>query len=344
MFLLVMNLSHLTQAAINGPSCLWKQLPPIPDREGFAGAFAGVSQRCLLVAGGANFPDKKPWEGGKKIWYDDVFALSTPIGEWKKVGKLPRPLGYGVSVTSAEGMVCIGGSDMDRHYADAFVVSMAGNSLKITPLPSLPVPIANGSGAVVGSVVYVFGGSDLPGEVTVFNRLFALDIAVPVAWKELEPCPGKARLLPAAASLGEAFYVAGGATLENITNKMTRVYLTDAWRYQPAKGWKRLADLPKPCVAAPSPAPVSGNRFYLVGGDDGSLVGFKPLDKHPGFTKDLLVYDTATDVWQVAGPVPSPRAVLPVAFWQNQFVLPNGEARPGVRSPQVWSLNFGATP
>ena len=32
---------------------------------------------AILVAGGANFPDKKPWEGGKKVWYDTVFVLET---------------------------------------------------------------------------------------------------------------------------------------------------------------------------------------------------------------------------------------------------------------------------
>src|SRR5262245_23532811 len=35
----------------------WTQLPPLPDREGFAGAFAGVTGGALIVAGGANFPD-----------------------------------------------------------------------------------------------------------------------------------------------------------------------------------------------------------------------------------------------------------------------------------------------
>ena len=36
--------------------------PPVPDMHGFAGAFTGVSNGRLLVAGGANFPVKPPWE------------------------------------------------------------------------------------------------------------------------------------------------------------------------------------------------------------------------------------------------------------------------------------------
>jgi solute:Na+ symporter, SSS family len=49
------------------PARKWERLPSLPDKEGFAGPFAGTSRGVLLVAGGANFPEKKPREGGKKV-------------------------------------------------------------------------------------------------------------------------------------------------------------------------------------------------------------------------------------------------------------------------------------
>src|SRR5262245_46889413 len=107
----------------------WSRLPPIPDREGFAYPFAGVSHGALIVAGGANFPDKRPWEGGTKRWYDMVFVLDRPDGEWKQVGKLPRPLGYGISITTVDGILCLGGSDPDRHYADCFQMQWTGDEV-----------------------------------------------------------------------------------------------------------------------------------------------------------------------------------------------------------------------
>ena len=55
----------------------------------------------------ANFPAKKPWEGGTKIWHDAVFVLERPDGAWQHAGKLPRPLGYGVSVTHKDALVCV---------------------------------------------------------------------------------------------------------------------------------------------------------------------------------------------------------------------------------------------
>ena len=38
----------------------WDSLSSIPDREGMAGMFAGVSGGALFCMGGANFPDKRP--------------------------------------------------------------------------------------------------------------------------------------------------------------------------------------------------------------------------------------------------------------------------------------------
>lgn len=335
-FALLLMSAHSILAA---SAAEFSKLPTLPDREGFAGAFAGVANGQLIVAGGANFPDKKPWEGGKKVWYDTVFALENTDAPWKVVGKLPRPLGYGVSVTTKAGVVCIGGSDSEKHHAEVFLLTLPHGHLKVQNLPSLPVPLANGAGALVGETIYVLGGSDQPGDQSAMNRLFAFDLeASHPQWQELASCPGKARILPVAAALDGAFYVAGGAALEQMNGKVARVYLLDAWRYQSGAGWKRLADLPKPSVAAPSPAPVAGSEFFIVGGDDGSLVGFQPLEKHPGFPGIMLSYNARTDLWRTNGQVPAPRAVLPTTFWQKRWVMPNGEARPGVRSPEVWTF------
>src|SRR5882757_3411180 len=63
----------------------WEQASPIPDADGFAGSYAGVSNGVLLVAGGANFPgDKRPWTQGVKTWYDNIFVLEQKDGAWKE--------------------------------------------------------------------------------------------------------------------------------------------------------------------------------------------------------------------------------------------------------------------
>src|SRR3954462_3300250 len=113
--LLILVLALTRVSAIAGE---WKQLPSMPDAIGLAGSFAGVSGGALLVAGGANFPDKMPWEGGRKVWHDRVWVLESANASWREVGGLPRPLAYGISVSSRDSVICVGGSDADRHYAD----------------------------------------------------------------------------------------------------------------------------------------------------------------------------------------------------------------------------------
>lgn len=322
------------------PSSQWSQLAPLPDRLGVAGAFAGVSGGALIVAGGANFPDKMPWDGGRKVWHDTVFALSETNGAWRVAGRLPRPLGYGVSATLNGGVLCVGGSDAERHYAEAFQLHLRDGRIEITALPSLPAPLANAAGAVVGDTVFVIGGSAAPGEESASRQCFTLNLAwTALAWRELEPLPGKARILPVAAAFDGAFYVMGGAAVEPVNGKVKRVYLRDAWRHRPGSGWERLPDLPKPCVAAPSPAPAAGSRIYLLGGDDGSLAGFQPVAQHPGFPKSALIFEVGRDAWEVVNDtLPVSRATTPVTEWRGRFVMPSGEARPGVRSPEVWTL------
>src|SRR6188474_1845861 len=82
--------THMACAASS--SITWRQITPLPDPRGYAGMFAGVAGGKLIVAGGANFPDTMPWEGGKKVWYDTVFVLDRSDGQWRIAGKLPRPL------------------------------------------------------------------------------------------------------------------------------------------------------------------------------------------------------------------------------------------------------------
>ena len=336
----LLTLLTMTMLACAEESLTWKQLPPLPDALGVAAPFAGVSGGALLVAGGANFPGKMPWEGGKKAWLDRVWVLEKPDGVWREAGKLPRPLGYGVSVTHGGGVVCVGGSDADRHYADAFRLMWKDGALTTQPLPAMPIALSGASGALVGDTLIVAGGAEQPGEQAATNRAFALDLAAKIpAWRELPPLPGAPRMLSAAASHDRAFYVLGGAALAaNADGKVVRTYLREAWSYRADQGWQRLADLPKPSVAAPSPAPFAEGKFLLLAGDDGSRAGFQPVEKHPGFPKTILAYDPALDRWSETGEIPAPRATVPCVEWCGTFILPSGEARPGVRSPEVWSL------
>ena len=316
----------------------WERLPSIPDRDGFAGSFAGVSGGALLVGGGANFPGRKPWEGGAKAWYDTVFVLAQPRGQWKPAGRLPRPLGYGVSVTHGGAVYCAGGSDATRHYADAFRLDWQGGRLTVTELPPLPQPVASACGATLGDVLYVAGGTGRPDATATLNTVYRLDLGAPrQGWQAVEPMPGGGRMLATAAAVDGALYVIGGVDVApDRAGKPQRRYLRDALRYDPRGGWRRVADLPYPLAAAPSPAPADQHGFYVPGGDDGTQLATPP-DQHHGFRRDILRYDAGKDRWAVAGELPAARVTTPCVIWNGAWVVPTGEDRPAVRSPEVWS-------
>ena len=316
----------------------WRQAAPLPDALGLAMPFAGISANQLIVAGGANFPNGMPWDGGKKVWHDAVYVLNTRVGQWRPAGQLPRPLAYGVSLSTPDGLLCAGGSDSERHFADVFMISLVGEDLRIQPMPALPVPLANAAGALAGTKVFLCGGSEAPGEMDASNRLFTLDLAASQPeWRELEPCPGRPRFLAAAGAIDGSFHLIGGVGLKSAGDRPAREYLADHWRYRPGEGWQRLADLPRPIAAAATPAPAMGQAHLLIiGGDDGSHFGHQPPQAHPGFGREVLAYHTITNTWAPLGQLPFAQVTVPSVQWGNAIIIPSGEIRPGVRSPAVW--------
>lgn len=360
----------------------WGELPPLPAAPGeiknigLAGPFAGLHNDALIVAGGANFPTPL-LAGGKKVWWDDIFVLrKTEDGKrhrWVagESFKLPRPLAYGVAVSTDQGVLCIGGGDSSQSYADCFMLSWDGASRKVTrkALPALPVRLAFMAGAKVGSVVYVVGGSSGRGATKSF---FALDLSKqndPAAfkWQVLVPWPGEARILPAvvAQSNGdnECLYLFSGRNGNGL--------LTDAYRYDP-RGvmWTRIADVGTPvqdatCVMAAPSVPCGSEKIWILGGDTGeNFVKLQAAEKHiatlkadpaksaelaaaqvrrkemlrahRGFSRDILAYNTYDDTWTKAGEMPTGSHVTSQALiWDKAIIIVSGEIRPGVRSPKV---------
>ena len=78
----------------------WNELPELPPQSGatmqpgLAGAFAGISNNALIVAGGTTFPEPV-WESDQ-IWHDDIYVLirDSDVDEsyhWITGQKLERP-------------------------------------------------------------------------------------------------------------------------------------------------------------------------------------------------------------------------------------------------------------
>lgn len=336
-------------AALPGPK--ERLLPPLPDALGFAGPQAGVSNGALLVAGGTNFPGKSPWEGGKKVWHDDVYVLESPAAtQWKHAGKLPHPLAHAAALTTRRGLLCVGGSDGTQAVRDSVLIEWKDGRVAVRKLADLPAPLAGPAGAVIGDTVYIAGGYNGtdPGAGPSSHLFVSLDLTRDDAkWKELEPWPGAERFYAVAAATENSVFVISGMCREvDDAGKPKLRCLSDGYRYTPGKDggrgtWKPIAELPRAHAAAPGPAAcVNGRWLVLIGGgvDDADLA--RPMDVRSEFRKTVTTYDVQQDKWETIGTVSQSRVATPLVKWGDDFVMPSGEVKSGVRSPQVWAYRW----
>ena len=83
---------------------------------------------------------------------------------------------------------------------------------------------------------------------------------------------------------------------------------------------------------------TQSGQVLIFGGDDGKLVDFEPKSKHPGFAREILSLDIKRSKWSTAGVMPASQVTTPAVVWRNRIVIPSGEIRPGVRTPEAWTL------
>lgn len=327
------------------------QIATLPGGEGWAGMYAGVSDERLFCFGGVNFPDKRPWEGGQKKWYDTIYMLQEGNDWVELIDKLPSPLAYGVSITYSNKIILIGGINEGNYSNKVLEYQWNGNSLTFKHYPDLPVPLAHMAGTLVNNVVIVAGGNNSPVGNAV-KKCYILDLEnLNEGWCELHSWPGRERILPVCASHNGKFYLFGGETLElNALNKNYRYILNDAYSLTPYKSagkwtclWRHLAQIPKGISAGASPLPVLENgKIVFWGGVDAVTALHKDPETHPGMSQDILLYSISTDSWEYVGKeegIPS-RVTLPVVYWNGDWTYISGEVKPGIRSDAICKLNI----
>lgn len=168
--LAILGIAVLSSSVVQASERLhWDRLADLLDAEGFAGFFAGMvrdgENEVLLVVGGANFPNLRPWEDGKKVYHRKVFALPMTEGaDWTTLTEQwSEEVGYGMSITLPRRgrALFLGGKNFDgatgreRVLSSVREVWLEGGKLKTRPVVDLPVPCAEGVASLVGTQVVV---------------------------------------------------------------------------------------------------------------------------------------------------------------------------------------------
>ena len=238
-------------------------------------------------------------------------------------------------------------------FRDVYRLSRNAQSWKWERLPDMLMDTADFDCVEVNGKLYVQGGANYErtgphlgwdSEVGgVGKHLEALDLSrLQGGWKRLPDMPGTHRSHHAVAAVKGKIYVLGGVA--SVGGKQARHWNNvDNWRYDPERGtWEQLRDLPFPCGGWS--AKVFRDRYVLLFGGfygrkilalDGSTREAYGCDK-AAFSNRVLVYDTATDTFGEATPMP--KAVNDTRLvWLDDTTVANitGEV-PGGRIPCVF--------
>ncbi|MCH2593083.1 MAG: hypothetical protein MKZ85_08730, partial [Pedosphaera sp.] len=270
----------------------WKSLPDLPGGFGVAGPFAGTHNDTLIIAGGANFPDGVPWrptaDGGTsaKVYYDTIHVVTKDGADYsidEAKTKLPQVLGYGVSISTTDGVLCIGGEwqedGVTHRSAKVFALSFTDEQVVVDEnYPPLPEVTTAAAGALVGKTIYIAGGDSGEGAT---QNFWSLDLTKrdtdDFKWVKLPPWDGPARthLLASAQSDGgtDCLYIFSG----RMKDAQGRWHmLSDAHKYNPKSGkWKKInniqtkGDAQPRCVMAGTAASLGTNSLLLFGGANG---------------------------------------------------------------------------
>lgn len=329
--------------------------------KGVSACFSGMVSGKLMIAGGSNFPDVPAVDGGIKRYYRDIYVADVPDGSlvsWRKVGELPQPAAYGVSVSAGDGVICVGGINAGGSLSDVYRIRLENGKARIESLPSLPFALDNMAGALWNDVLYVAGGNK-SGKVS--NCFCFLDLTeLSVGWRELPGFPGFPRLQPVCSvQMNEvsemSFYLWGGFTLP--ADGAVPTMSVDGYSYSFSAGqWQPL---PPPVDKAGEPVSLGGGAatamgdslIFCLGGvhKDIFMLGFRTPSfeymAHPAgwyrFNNRLLVYNVRSRRWtEIARTSNVARAGAALVSDGNDFFYINGELKPGIRTPDITKISL----
>jgi SSS family solute:Na+ symporter len=321
-----------------------------------AGAFVGVHNDALIVAGGIDDGNRdNTWVATRDsdgvVWHD------TKLG-------LPGNRAFGASASNALGVFAIGGSDGSTASSDVTLIRWDQETSRphLFNLPAMPVNSVNGGAAIIANTLYLVSGSDGTEQG---NELYAFDLARiqtdetgrPLAtdgdvsllettdeqgravrpWQQLPSLPISDRDLSARTDMlvvaqnngrGGRLYVIAGHSES-----------TQVWEYDPdAAAWtgKARASVDGRPVAIDGGGAVSLGQSHVL-----LLTGPNDVGSRGAFS-----YNAITNVWAAYNDAPpqsdftdggvvSTQAI----HWQDDIVVVGGSVDGGTQQIGLWTVD-----
>ena len=347
----------------------WKQsgvLPVQPNgliHMGLSGVVSGLVGDQIIIAGGNNFPEGLPWEGGIKKYYKRVIVYNNQKDTLLNTFtfNLPANVAYAAVAQLKDGIFYAGGENENGPLSSAYLIKKSkSQSFEIIELPSLPIAISNAVAVATENAVYVLGGANKEG---ISNKVWKLALNnIKKGWTVQASMP-QPTAFAAAAIANEHIYIMGGRCKE--ANGISKIY-KEVYAFDIENNlWEQKASLPETVSAACALA-IDNNKILFIGGD--KIVVFHEVEMlaakiavttdttikkeltvvknnlqktHPGFSKDVLAYDASLNKWSPYAQLSFAAPVTTNAFlFNHKIILPVGEIKPGIRTPYIWVGSF----
>lgn len=343
-------------------SVTWEVIENLPSKNGqshlgLAGPLTGVVDDKLLIAGGANFPDGMPWDGGKKAYPQEAYLYHWDRGKLilQQELALDRSLAYSGNVSVDGVLYVVGGEGEDGAVADVFRLQVENDALQREHLPALPKPLSNGGLVFDRDALYFVGGENAE---IVSDKIYKLDLTqAQPQWVEFLSLPYPVTHAVVVGDSEGNLYIAGGRK----RNAQAKSDMYDAvWKADLAEATvTQISTLPQP-LAAGTGIWLEG-QLLIFGGDDAStfhqvedliaqaskmeagaeqdnIVAQKNAlqRSHPGFPKAVWALDVSTGSWQqLPDLVGSSPVTTTAVLYDDAIIIPSGEVKAGVRTDQI---------
>ena len=358
-----------------GISMKWEiaaQLPADSGQQtalGVAGPVTSIHKDMLFIAGGANFPAAMPWQGGVKKYYTNIHVYKVKQHKLKLIPKsfsLPYPVAYAASCHTTQGVLYAGGEN-EKEISDKvwlMIWDEKTEEILFKALPLLPFPVTNAAATIIGNTVYLAGGETA---LNTLPQFLSLDLNNTTAgWKKLADIPQPISHTVMTVSLnktGDKIYLCGGRKKNSngISTQYNNVFAYDVTTNR----WEEKQEMPY-ALSAGTGIMIYADNIMLFGGDNGRtfhkvetlitaintekdetkkqdliLQKNKLQSEHPGFSKEVLLYNIQNDTWEIIGHIPFDTPVTTTAIKLKSCVfIPSGEIRAGVRTPNILTVKI----
>ena len=333
----------LCLAACNTETMKVTDLKAIPDAayaKGVSAPFCGVVGDALVVAGGANFPDKSLLDGGAKRVYADIWSQAD--GEWVHAGVLPDSTAYGATFAVDGALVLAGGNVCGTTTDKVYELTLQDGAAVLRALPPLPEPMEQCGWTRDGDRLYLVGGVGT-------TAVYACTIGEYV-WTKLADLPEPLVQPVAFASAGK-LYVWGGFNPETLEVSDKGLVISSEVE---KSLWREAPSIPDGgTFVGATGATLPDGRLAVVGGVNRAIFARAlhntPEDRIPYLSKEpaeyqfrqaVYAFDPASGAWTLLGADPACALAGPGVAVRpaGGLYVAGGELKPGVRSPRIFSL------